>query len=93
MFGGFIFSSYLCGVNLNIWRYMYSSRDIIEFIIVIVGEFAKRHEMSDTLAFRYLDKFAAISYLKNNYGIAHTLPFNDVVDSLSIYCKTRGGTV
>ena len=72
---------------------MYSSRDIREFIIVIVGEFAKRHGMSDTLAFRYLDKYAAISYLKNNYGIAHTLPFNDVVDSLSIYCKTRGGNV
>jgi len=70
---------------------MYSSRDIIEFIIVIVGEFAKRHKMSDVLAFRYLDQFAAISYLKNNYGIAHTLPFDDVIDSLSTYCKTRGG--
>ena len=91
MFGGFNISSYICGVKQSM--VMYSSRDIIEFIIVIVGEFAKRHGMSDTLAFRYLDKYAAISYLKNNYGIAHTLPFNDVVDSLSIYCKTRGGNV
>ena len=35
---------------------MYSSRDIIEFIIVIVGEFAKRHEMSDALRLLYSSK-------------------------------------
>ena len=44
-------------------------------------------------ALRLLYSSKTFENLKNNYGIAHTLPFNDVVDSLSIYCKTRGGTI
>lgn len=66
-------------------------KDKIEYTVALVSDFAKKHSLSTTQAFNYLDRFNAISLLEKHYDITHTLPFADILDDLSLYCKNHGG--
>ena len=66
-------------------------KDKIEYTVSLVSDFAKKHSLSPSQAFNYLDRFNAISLIEQNYNIAHTLPFSEMIDNLSAYCKKHGG--
>lgn len=66
-------------------------KDKIEYTVSLVSDFAKKYSLSQTQAFNYLDRFNAISMLNQNYNIAHTLPFSEMIEDLSSYCKNHGG--
>lgn len=68
-----------------------SIRDIFEYIIALVNEFAKRFSMSDKDAFNYIRQNKGIAFIEKNYGIIHTLDFNEAVDSVAAYCRRTGG--
>ena len=68
-------------------------KDKIEYTVSLVSDFAKKYSLSTTQAFNYLDRFNAISLLEQHYGITHTLPFADILDDLSLYCKKHGGNL
>jgi len=68
-------------------------KDIIEYTVALVSDFAKKHALSTTQAFNYLDRYQAIKFINQNYNIAHTLSFNDILEDLSLYCKNRGGSL
>ena len=68
-------------------------KDKIEFTVSLVSDFAKKHSLSTTQAFNYLDRFNAISLLEQHYNIAHTLSFSEMLDTLSFYCKDHGGNL
>ncbi len=68
-------------------------RDVIEYIVIMVSEFAKRYALSVVQAYRYLRYHKGIDFLSNNYEIAHTLPMDDVVVDLAAYCRRNGGEV
>lgn len=70
-----------------------SEKDKIEFTVSLVSDFAKKHSLTTTQAFKYLDRFNAIAMIEQHYGIMHTLPFADVIDDLALYCKNQGGTL
>lgn len=65
-------------------------RDVAEYIIIVVNEFAKEHELSDMQAYRYLKRFMGIDFLEKQYNVVHTLTFEDVVEGLTIYCRQEG---
>ena len=69
----------------------YKVSDIIEFIIAVVSEFASRFNLTDKQAYRYLSFHKGISFLEENYGIIHTLDFNEAVDSVAMFCRRSGG--
>lgn len=69
----------------------YKSRDIIEYIVGVISEFASKFNLTDRQAFRYINFHNGISFLENNYGIIHTLDFNEAVDSLVSFCRKSGG--
>lgn len=69
----------------------YSVRDIIEYIVALVNEFAKRFGLSETQAYRYIRTHKGVAFIETNYGIIHTLDFNDAVDSVALYCRRAGG--
>lgn len=69
----------------------YNIRDIIEYIIALVNEFAKRFNLSEQQAFRYIKIHKGVSFIEANYGIIHTLDFNEAVDSVALYCRRTGG--
>ena len=69
----------------------YNIRDIFEYIIALVNEFAKRFELSDRQAYHYIRAHEGIAFIEKNYGIIHTLDFNEAVDSVAAYCRRSGG--
>lgn len=68
-------------------------RDIIEYIIALVNEFAKRFNLSDRQAFNYIRNHRGVSFIEQNYGIIHTLDFQEAVDCVAIYCRKSGGVL
>ncbi len=69
----------------------YNIRDIFEYIIALVNEFAKRFGLSDRQAYRYIRVHKGIAFIEQNYGIIHTLDFDEAVDSVVDYCRRSGG--
>lgn len=52
------------------------------------NEFAKRFALTDR---HYIRHHQGVEFIENNYGIIHTLDFNEAVDSVAIYCRRHGG--
>lgn len=67
--------------------------DIIEFIIMLVNDFAKIVGLSEHQAYLYLKNHDAIKFIVSHYGVMHTLSANDTVDSLINFCRKSGGTI
>ena len=68
-------------------------KDKREYTVSIVSDFAKKYSLTTTQAFNYLDRYNAIAFLNQHYNITHTLPFADILDDLTIYCKNHGGNL
>ncbi len=66
-------------------------RDILEYIIALVNEFGKRYNLTDAQAYRYMRVHKGIAFIEENYGIIHTLDFNEAIDSVAIFCRKSGG--
>ena len=69
----------------------YKARDIIEYIIALVNEFATRFELTEKQAYRYISMYKGVVFVEQNYGIIHTLDFKEAVDSVALYCRKKGG--
>lgn len=70
---------------------MDEQRNLINYTVVCVNEFAREHKLTIKEAFHYLLRFQGILFIKENYEIEHTLPFDTVIEDLGIYCKRNGG--
>ena len=71
----------------------YSIRDIIEYIIVLVNKFAKRFGLTEKQAYRYIRVHKGIAFIEDNYGVMHTLSFDDAVEGVALYCRRTGGVL
>ena len=69
----------------------YNIRDIIEYIIALVNEFAKRFGLTEIQAYRYIRMHKGVAFLEQHYGIIHTLDFSEAVDSVALSCRRNGG--
>lgn len=65
----------------------------IEYLVLIVSEFAKRTAISEVEAYKYLDYYDVLSLCEKHYGIMHTLPMNENLDTIVDYCKRKGGSL
>lgn len=65
--------------------------DVAEYIVIFVSETAKRYNLSEIQAYRYLRRHKAIEFIENQYDIAHTLSFNDMIDAAMSICQRNGG--
>lgn len=66
-------------------------RDIIEYMVALINEFANKFGLSDAQAYRYISSFNGIELIEEHYEIMHTLDFKEAVNSLAIYCNRHGG--
>ncbi len=66
-------------------------RDIIEYIVAVVSEFASKYNLTDQQAYRYINFHNGINFLKDNYGIIHTLDFDEAIESVAMFCRKSGG--
>lgn len=69
----------------------YKVRDVIEYIVALVSEFADLYNLSERQAYRYISFHSGISFIEENYGIIHTLSFRDAVESVALFCRNKGG--
>ncbi len=59
---------------------MNEERKQINYAVVCVSEFARKHNLAIKDAFQFLFNFKAIEFLKENYDIEHTLSLDDTLD-------------
>lgn len=71
----------------------YKIRDIIEYVVAVVSEFASKYNLTDKQAYRYIHFHNGISFLEENYGIIHTLDFDEAVESVAMFCRKSGGNL
>lgn len=66
-------------------------KDKIDYLVMLIAEFAKRHGMSQSAAYHYIAQFKAFELCDRHYGIMHTLPLEDNLESITMYCRRNGG--
>ena len=67
--------------------------DKIEYLILLVSEFASRSNLSEVQAYRYLSQYGALALCEKHYNIMHTLSVDDNMQTLQSYCHRKGGTL
>ena len=67
--------------------------DKIEYLILLVSEFASRSNVSEVQAYRYLSQYGALALCEKHYNIMHTLSVEDNMQTLRSYCQRKGGTL
>lgn len=68
-------------------------KDKIEYIVVVMGEFARRHGLDYKDAFNYIRKYRGMDLLDNGYKVEHLFSIEDAVDDVTRYCKRYGGQI
>lgn len=68
-------------------------KEMIEYIVTAINEFAKRHFLTLKEASNYLLRFKGIDFLEQCYVGEHTLSVNDWVDDITAVCKRNGGRI
>ena len=71
----------------------YNIRDIIEYTVWLVAEFAKRHKLTEPQAFDYLSNFKAIPFVEECYASLHTLSIEDGLNDITTICRRNGGAL
>ena len=64
-----------------------------EYIVIFISEFARRFGLSTVQAYSYLNRYKAIDFLDEQYNIAHTQSFEDMVQNMAGYCQRHGGAL
>ena len=65
--------------------------DVLDYAIMLVNEYAAAHGLTDAQAFKYRWRYGAFQEIMDAYDAAHTLPFDDVCETVSRICQSRGG--
>ena len=67
--------------------------DKIEYLVLLVAEFASRCKVSESMAYRYLSQYGALALCDKHYNVMHTLSVDENIQSLREYCQRRGGSL
>lgn len=65
--------------------------DKIEYLILLVAEFAHMHKVSEVESYRYLQQYGALALCEKHYDIMHTLSVEDNLQTLQQFCQRKGG--
>lgn len=63
------------------------SRNIIDYMVVCVNDYAAGHSLSKTEAFDYLRKNKGLDFLEDCYEAEHTLSLEEALSDLEAICK------
>lgn len=68
-------------------------KEVVEYIVTAISEFAKRYFLTVKEASNYLLRFKGIEFLEQSYAAEHTLSVRDWVDDITAICKRNGGGI
>ena len=66
-------------------------KNYIGYTVALISEFAAHYGIHPRQAYAYLKRFKGTEHLLNHYGILHTIPFADTIESLTQVCANNGG--
>lgn len=69
------------------------SRNMIQYTVSCIHEFATKYELTPKEAFNYLFKYKGIDFLNRYYETEHLLSIEDAVDDLAVICRKNGGKI
>lgn len=68
-------------------------KNLINYIVICINEFAKQCKISSKEAYIYLKNFKGIEFLKENYEAEHTVGLDDAIEDLKQVCTNNGGSI
>lgn len=68
-------------------------RDIIEYLVIFINEFARHFHIGTKESYQYLRDYKALDFLESQYEVAHTMGFSYMIDAMAAYCRKNGGTL
>lgn len=69
------------------------SKDIIHYIVMSMGLFARKHKLSKKEACNYLSRFKGLEFSIDNYEAEHQLSLDDCVNDMAAVCRRNGGAI
>ncbi len=69
------------------------SSDVIHYIVMGLGAFARQYKLTRKEACNYLSRFKGLEFSINNYEAEHQLSLQDCVDDMAAICQRNGGMV
>lgn len=69
----------------------YDKKDILEYIVAVVSEFSKRHDIAELAAFQYLRNFSGINFINECYASLHTDNLEYALNDIDAICRRNGG--
>lgn len=71
----------------------YNIQDKLDWTLIFIVEFARKHSLTMKQAFNYLSRFKGIDFVDRHYDYVHTQSFPSMVADLTEYCHRKGGTL
>lgn len=71
----------------------YNLQDKLEWTLIFIVEFARKHGLSPKQAFNYLSRYKGIAFVDSHYDYVHTQSFPSMVEDITEYCHRKGGTL
>ena len=68
-------------------------KDIIHYIIMSLGVFARQYKLSRKEACNYLSRFKGLGFALDNYEVEHQLSLADCADDMAAICRKNGGGI
>lgn len=66
-------------------------KDKVEYIVIVISEFAHKHSVTLQQAYNYLKQYRGIEFLNKGYDVEHLFSIEDAVDDVTAYCRRQGG--
>ncbi len=79
--------------TVNLKSTAVTSKDMIHYIVMSMGLFARKHKLSKKEACNYLSRFKGLEFSINNYEVEHQLSLQDCVDDMTAICRMNGGAI
>ena len=69
------------------------SSDVIHYIVMSLGLFARKYKLTKKEACNYLSHFKVLDFLIRNYEAEHQLSLQECVEDMAAICLRNGGAV
>ena len=69
------------------------SKDMIHYVIMAMGLFARQNKLTRKEACNYLSRFKGLDFSIKNYETEHQLSLQDCVDDMRAVCSQNGGGI
>ena len=71
----------------------YVSSDVIHYIVMSLGMFARKYKLTKKEACNYLHRFKGLDFSIRNYEAEHQLSLQECVEDMAAICRRNGGLV